>query len=109
MDGKPLRLRDQVHAVIRVNPYSIRTEKTYWYWIRYFIRFHQIKHPRDMGPRDVNEFLTWLAVHRNVAAATQSQALNALVFLYANVHYRKAAPPRSHNCFADVRFGPSCH
>jgi len=44
-----------------------------------------MKHPRDMGPREVNEFLTWLAVHRNVAAATQSQALNALVFLYAKV------------------------
>ncbi|WP_227368311.1 integron integrase [Halomonas sp. M20] len=85
MHGKPLRLRDQVHAVIRVNHYSIRTEKTYWYWIRYFIRFQQMKHPRDMGPREVNEFLTWLAVHRNVAAATQAQALNALVFLYSKV------------------------
>lgn len=85
MEGKPLRLRDQFRAVIRVNHYSIRTEKSYWYWIRYFIRFHQMKHPRDMGPREVNEFLTWLAVHRNVAAATQSQALNALVFLYGKV------------------------
>ncbi len=79
------RLRDQVRAVIRVNRYSIRTEKSYWYWIRFFIRFHQMKHPRDMGPREVNEFLTWLAVHRNVAAATQAQALNALVFLYVKV------------------------
>lgn len=69
MKGKQPRLRDQVHAVIRVNHYSIRTEKTYWYWIRYFIRFQQMKHPRDMGPREVNEFLTWLAVHRNVATA----------------------------------------
>lgn len=85
MQGKQPRLRDQVHAIIRVNHYSIRTEKTYWYWVRYFIRFHQMKHPRDMGPREVNEFLTWLAVHRNVAAATQSQALNALVFLYGKV------------------------
>lgn len=85
MQGKEPRLRDQVHAVIRVNHYSIRTEKTYWYWIRYFIRFHQMKHPRDMGPQEVNEFLTWLAVHRNVAAATQAQALNALVFLYSKV------------------------
>jgi len=85
MQGKEPRLREQVHAVIRVNHYSIRTEKTYWYWVRYFIRFHQMKHPRDMGPREVNEFLTWLAVHRNVAAATQSQALNALVFLYGKV------------------------
>jgi len=79
------RLRDQVRAVIRVNRYSIRTEKSYWYWIRFFIRFHQMKHPRDMGPKEVNEFLTWLAVTRNVAAATQAQALNALVFLYAKV------------------------
>jgi len=69
MKGKQPRLRDQVRAVIRVNHYSICTEKTYWYWIRYFIRFQQMKQPRDMGPREVNEFLTWLAVHRNVAAA----------------------------------------
>lgn len=85
MQGKQPRLRDQVRAVIRVNHYSIRTEKTYWYWIRYFIRFHQMKHPRDMGPSEVNEFLTWLAVHRNVAAATQAQALNSLIFLYDKV------------------------
>lgn len=85
MQGKQPRLRDQVRAVIRVNHYSIRTEKTYWYWIRYFIRFHKMKHPLSMGPRDVNEFLTWLAVHRNVAAATQTQALNSLVFLYDKV------------------------
>ncbi|MBK1851635.1 integron integrase [Marinobacter sp. 1-4A] len=85
MQGKQPRLRDQVRAVIRVNHYSVRTEKTYWYWIRYFIRFHQMKHPRDMGPSEVNEFLTWLAVHRNVAAATQTQALNSLVFLYDKV------------------------
>ncbi|WP_227512815.1 MULTISPECIES: phage integrase N-terminal SAM-like domain-containing protein [Marinobacter] len=50
MKGKQPRLRDQVRAVIRVNHYSIRTEKTYWYWIRYFIRFQQMKHPRDMDP-----------------------------------------------------------
>ena len=85
MQGKHPRLRDQVRAVIRVNHYSIRTEQTYWYWIRYFIRFHKMKHPRDMGPKDVNDFLTWLAVHRNVAAATQAQALNSLVFLYDKV------------------------
>jgi hypothetical protein len=79
------RLRDQVRAVIRVNHYSIRTEKSYWYWIRFFIRFQNMKHPREMGAREVNEFLTWLAVRRNVAAATQAQALNALVFLYDKV------------------------
>ncbi|WP_166252794.1 integron integrase [Marinobacter salicampi] len=85
MEGKQPRLRDQVRAVIRVNHYSIRTEKSYWYWIRYFIRFHKMKHPQELGPGEVNEFLTWLAVHRNVAASTQAQALNALVFLYDKV------------------------
>ncbi|MCZ4286888.1 MULTISPECIES: site-specific integrase [Marinobacter] len=71
MQGKQPRLRDQVRTLIRVDHYSIRTEKTYWYWIRYFIRFQNMKHPRDMGPRDVIEFLAWLAVNRNFAAATQ--------------------------------------
>ena len=80
MQGKQPCLRDQVRTLIRVDHYSIRTEKTYWYWIRYFIRFHKMKHPREMGAREVNEFLTWLAVHRNVAEATQRQALNFLVF-----------------------------
>ncbi|MFL1407369.1 integron integrase [Marinobacter sp. M1N3S26] len=89
MDGnhqvpKP-RLREQFRAVIRVNRYSIRTEKSYWYWIRYFIRFHGMTHPRDMGPQEVNKFLTWLAVERHVASATQAQALNSLVFLYSKV------------------------
>ncbi|RFA29940.1 recombinase XerD [Alkalilimnicola ehrlichii] len=79
------RLRDQVRALMRVHRYSIRTEKAYWYWIRYFIRFHGMKHPKEMGPLQVNEFLTWLALHRNVASATQAQALNALVFLYNKV------------------------
>ena len=85
MERKEPRLREQVRNVIRVNHYSVRTEKSYWYWIRYFIRFHHMKHPRDMGPQEVNQFLTWLAVHRNVASATQDQALNSLVFLYDKV------------------------
>ena len=79
------RLRDQFRAVIRVNHYSIRTEKSYWYWIRYFIRFHQLRHPIDLGPAEVNAFLSWLATERKVAAATQNLALKAIVFLYARV------------------------
>ncbi len=79
------RLREQVRSVIRTRRYSRRTEKSYWYWIRYFIRFHNLRHPREMGEPEVQEFLSWLAVKRNVAAATQNQALNALVFLYAKV------------------------
>ncbi len=79
------RLQDQFRAVIRLHHYSIRTEKSYWYWIRYFIRYHKMRHPLEMGPKEVNAFLTWLAVERHVAAATQNQALNAIVFLYARV------------------------
>ncbi len=87
MDATPTkpRLRDQFRAVIRVNHYSIRTEKSYWYWIRYFIRFHQLRHPLELGPAEVNAFLSWLATDRKVAAATQNLALNAIVFLYARV------------------------
>ena len=87
MDGsvsKP-RLREQVRAVMRLHHYSIRTEKAYWYWIRYFIRFHKLRHPAEMWAVEVNAFLSWLAVEREVAAATQNLALNALVFLYARV------------------------
>lgn len=87
MDTTPTkpRLREQFRNVIRVNHYSIRTEKAYWYWIRYFLRYHRMRHPLEMGPAEVSAFLTWLAVSRHVAAATQNQALNALVFLYGKV------------------------
>ena len=87
MDTTPAkpRLHEQFRNVIRVNHYSIRTKKTYWYWIRYFLRYHQMRHPLEMGPAEVSAFLTWLAVSRHVTAATQNQALNALVFLYGKV------------------------
>ncbi len=79
------RLREKVREAIRVRHYSRRTEKTYWYWIRYYIRFHNMRHPAEMAEAEVAEFLTWLATKRNVSAATQNQALNALVFLYKKV------------------------
>src|SRR5678816_2350517 len=80
-----LRLRQQVREVMRFRHYSVRTEETYWGWIRQFIFFHDKRHPREMGDREVHAFLTHLAAHRNVAVSTQNQALNALVFLYAQV------------------------
>src|SRR5690606_15778729 len=84
LSSKP-RLQEQFRSVIRLNHYSIRTEKSYWYWIRYFIRYHGMRHPLELGPGDVNAFLSWLATDRQVAAATQNLALNAIVFLYARV------------------------
>lgn len=65
--------------------YSIRTEQAYVHWIRRFIRFHNMKHPREMGREEVTAFVTHLAVHGRVAASTQNQALSAILFLYRHV------------------------
>jgi integron integrase len=83
--SRPPKLMDRVKATMRVKRYSPRTEKTYCYWIRYFIRFHGVRHPASMGSSEVRAFLEHLAVERQVAAATQNQALNAIVFLYRHV------------------------
>lgn len=79
------RLLDQVRELIRIRHYSIRTEQAYLQWIRRFIVFHGKRHPRDMGAPELTAFLSYLAVRRNVAASTQNQALNALLFLYRDV------------------------
>ena len=78
-------LLDQVRTKIRVLHYSIRTEEAYVQWIRRFINFNNKKHPRDLGKSDIEKFLSYLAVKRNVAGSTQNQALNALLFLYKQV------------------------
>ncbi|WP_246361843.1 MULTISPECIES: phage integrase N-terminal SAM-like domain-containing protein [Halomonadaceae] len=85
MQSRPPKIMDRVKAVMRVKRYSPRTEKTYCYWIRYFIRYHGVRHPASMGPSEVQAFLEHLAVERYVAAAKQNQALNALVFLYRHI------------------------
>jgi len=72
----------QVRDALRVRHYSIRTEDAYVGWVKRFILFHGKRHPREMAEKEVGAFLTHLAVQGNVAAATQNQALNALVFLY---------------------------
>lgn len=79
------RLLDQVRSVIRVRHYSRRTEEAYTYWIRQFILFHDKRHPLEMGKTEVERFLSWLAEKRHVAASTQNQALNAILFMYREV------------------------
>ena len=79
------RLLDQARDRLRVKHYSIRTEQAYLGWIKRFILFHGKRHPADMGKAEVESFLTALAVERNVAAATQGQALAAILFLYQEV------------------------
>ncbi len=72
-------------TAVRERYYSIRTEDAYVSWAKRFILFHGKRHPAEMGEAEVAAFLSHLAVARNVAPATQSQALNALVFLYRHV------------------------
>ncbi|MGL6110402.1 MAG: phage integrase N-terminal SAM-like domain-containing protein [Rubrivivax sp.] len=83
------RLLDQVRERIRYYlHYSLRTEQAYVHWVRAFVRFHRLRHPRDMGRPEVEAFLSWLAADRHVAVSTHRQALSALLFLYQEVIVR---------------------
>ncbi len=79
------RLLDRMRARMRRLGLSIRTEKVYVGWVRRFILANAKRHPRDMGAREVERFLTGLAMHGHVSASTQNQALSALLFLYREV------------------------
>ena len=85
MIPKSPKLLDKVRNRIRVKGYSIRTEKSYTSWIKRYIYFHGKKHPQEMGKPEIEAFLSHLAVIGNVAASTQNQAFNALLFLYKQV------------------------
>ena len=76
---------ERVRGAIRARHYSRRTEASYVHWIKRYIYFHDKRHPEEMGAKEVTAFLTALAVERGVAAATQNQALAALLFLYKHV------------------------
>ena len=84
MSNKP-KLLDQVRQRIRLKHYSYQTEQSYVGWIKRFIFYHHKRHPQEMGKAEVEDFLNHLATDRNVAASTQNQALNALLFLYNEV------------------------
>jgi site-specific recombinase XerD len=83
--NKPKRLLDQARDVMRLRHYSLRTERSYCDWIERFIRFHRMRHPREMSETEVSAFLTHLARDGQVAASTQNQALSAILFLYQQV------------------------
>lgn len=76
---------DQVSTLCRRRHLSRRTEEAYRFWIRRYILFHHKQHPRVLGPQGIAPFINDLAVSRHVAASTQSQALNAILFLYRDV------------------------
>jgi hypothetical protein len=79
------RLLDQLRERIRYAHYSLRTEKTYVYWVRFFIRFHRLRHPKEMGAAEIQAFLSFLANDRKVAPSTHRQALAAILYLYKEV------------------------
>src|SRR5215472_12453845 len=70
---------------MRTRHLALRTEQAYLQWLRRYVDFHGGRHPRELGAGEVEQFLTHLAVHRKVSAATQNQALQALLFFYRHV------------------------
>ena len=83
--GKKSPSLNSVSDYMSARRYSKRTIRSYVYWIRYFIVFNKMRHPLDMGAREVERFLTHLSVSRRVSVSTQKIALNALAFLYNRV------------------------
>lgn len=81
----PPKLLDQLRAAVRYKHYALSTEKAYVHWARAFIRFHGVRHPREMAAAEVEAFLSYLANVRHVSASTHRQALSALLFLYVQV------------------------
>jgi integron integrase len=79
------RLLDEVRRRLRLKHYSLRTEQAYLYWIRRYIRYNGLRHPRELGGAEVERFLSDLATRARVAPSTQNQALAALLFLYREV------------------------
>jgi len=79
------RLLDVVRDKIRVKHYSVSTERTYTYWIKCYIFFHNKKHPIEMAKPEIEAFLTHLAVDKKVSPSTQNQAFSAILFLYKEV------------------------
>lgn len=79
------KLLDRLRDKIIFKGYSRATEKTYAYWNKEYILFHDKKHPKDIGKKEIEEYLTYLAVTKNVSPTTQNQAFNAILFLYKEV------------------------
>lgn len=66
---------ESIRANIRLRGYSVRTEKSYLFWIRQYIYFINKRHPAETGAEEVKAFLTRLAIERNVAVNTQKSRL----------------------------------
>ena len=76
---------DQLRERIRYLHFSYRTEQAYCYWVKLFLKFHGLRHPKDMSKIEVEQFLSWLANERKASASTHRQALSALIFFFGKV------------------------
>ena len=87
MENQPAKpkLLDQIRDRIRLKHYSRRTEDVYLDWAKRYILYHNKTHPQEMGKKEIEDFLTYLARDRKVSASTQNQARSALLFLYKEV------------------------
>ncbi len=94
---------ESLHQYMLAHHYGRRTTDSYSYWIRFYIRFHNKRHPQELGATEVMEFLSFLASERQVSISTQKIALNALALLYNKFlgkplgtlgAFNKAAKPR---------------
>jgi len=81
-------LEEAVRGALRVGHYAYETEKTYVSWIKRFVRYHGVRRPSEMGEAEIHQYLSHLAINERVAATTQNQALNAIVFVYKKVLQR---------------------
>jgi integrase len=82
---RPIKLLDQLRQHIRFKHYSLRIEQQYVYWARFFIRFHRLRHPAEMGASEITAFSTYLAHDRQCSPSTHNQAFSAILFLYKDV------------------------
>lgn len=80
-----IKLVDQIKTAIRVRHYSKRTEEAYIRWVTEYIKFHNKKHPAEMGSKEISEFINYLAIRKNVSPSTQNLALCAIIFLYKHI------------------------
>ena len=74
-------LIERYQEELRVRHYARRTVSTYTQWIRRFLRFHRLRHPRKMGSDELNAFLSHLVTKEQVSGSTQNQTQAALVFV----------------------------
>jgi len=85
METPKPKILEQVRHLMRMRHMSHKTERSYVAYMRDYILFHNKRHPKEMGVEEIRDYLSYLAVEKNVAASTQNVAFNALLFLYKQV------------------------